>query len=541
MDSDRINAIARVFPLMFFLVAALVSLTTMTRMVEEQRSQTGTLRALGYSRLAIIMQYVAYAFMATMIGSLLGILFGSYLFPLIIYGLYCYMMYDIPVPMSYTLNAAINFQAVFISVIVTLVATLASCVGELRSVPAVLMRPKPPKLGKRIFLEKIPWIWNHLNFNQKVTMRNIFRYKKRFFMSLVGIAGCTALTLIGFGIKYSVSDMSSRQFENLWHYDCIVTYEESKNQDQMATLKQQLSEFNQIDQVLFANFQTIKASVSGKSNDVTMIAPVTLNRFDHYYTLKDAKSGHEITLGDNGCYITAKLSELLGLASGDTLTFDLNSEHYEMEVAGIVENYIGHYLYLSPQYYETIFGEAVPINSSLLKVDGMNATLEDRLGKQLMDEEGIMSTSFNFSRISQFDQQMKSLDIIVWVLIICAGLLAFVVLYNLTNININERIGEIATIKVLGFRRKEVYDYVFRENIILSIIASLLGLIFGTWLHLFIIRTVEVDLTMFVRTVRPIAYMYAVAITMLFTYAINYFMRSFLNKVDMISSLKSVE
>ncbi len=542
-DSDRIGAIAELFPLTFFLVAALVSLTTMTRMVEEQRSQSGTLRALGYSKVAVMMQYICYALLATAIGSILGILFGSFFFPYIIYSLYCLMMYDVPQTMVYCWNVSIYALTIVIAVFVTLLATMFASYSELTLMPAILMRPKAPKLGKRILLEKVTWLWKRLNFNQKVTMRNIFRYKKRFFMSIIGIAGCTALIVTGFGVKYSITDMTERQFNEIWLYDGSVTYTDEYTLEEMNAKRDELKTNAQISDVMTALQLTGTGSgQSDKTLDMTLMVPSSLNRIDSYFTLREDGSQDEITLGDDGVVLSIKAAELLDVGVGDTIQFTYNDTSYTMTISAITENYMQHFIYMSSTYYASVFGEEAQYNACLFNTtESLDEDTANVLGKMLMNDESVSSVTFVHQLADQLNTQMESVDIVVWVLIISAALLAFVVLYNLTNININERISEIATIKVLGFRNKEVYDYVFRENTILSVIGTLIGLFLGVFLHHFIMNTVEVDMIMFVRTIRPISFVFAIVLTMMFTYLIDLFMRRVLRRIDMVSSLKSIE
>lgn len=542
-DSDRIGALAQLFPLTFFLVAALVSLTTMTRMVEEQRSQSGTLRALGYSKMSVMLQYINYALLATAIGSIFGILFGTFFFPYIIYSLYCLMMYDVPQTMVYCWNTEIYALTIIIAVFVTLVATIFASYSELVKMPAILMRPKAPKLGKRIFLEKISWIWQRLNFNQKVTMRNIFRYKKRFFMSIIGIAGCTALIVTGFGVKYSITDMTNRQFNEIWLYDGSVVYTEEYSLDDINAKRDVLKVNSEISDVMTALELTGTGSGNTQKNvDITLIVPSSLNRIDSYFILRDNDSKEQIDLGDDGAVLSVKAAELLDVGVGDTIQFTYNENTYSIMVSAITENYMQHFIYMSSTYYQTVFGVEPQFNACLFNTtEQLDEDASSELGKTLMNDDSVSSVTFIHDLADQLNTQMESVDIVVWVLIISAALLAFVVLYNLTNININERISEIATIKVLGFRNKEVYDYVFRENTILSIIGTFFGLILGIFLHHFIMNTVEVDMIMFVRSIRPISYILAILLTMLFTYLIDLFMRRVLRRIDMVSSLKSIE
>jgi len=540
-DSKRIGVIAELFPLMFFLVAALVCLTTMTRMVEEQRSQSGTLRALGYSRGLIILQYVVYATIPTLIGSIIGFFLGGFIFPLIIFGLYSMLMYDVPIFMIYCVDIHLFAQSITMAVFITLFATLFSCVKEMSNVPAILMRPKAPKLGKRILLERIGWFWKRLSFNQKVTMRNIFRYKKRFFMSVIGIAGCSGLILTGFGIQYSITDMSVYQYEELLIYDGSVNYKENYVLDDTLKLRDDLKKNEEITEILFIHQDNIVSSKEETTVDSTLFIPSSSTKIDRFVLLRDYSTRENLSLDDTGAILTKKLTEMLSVEVGDTISISFDDRIYEVLVAGITENYIGHTIYMSEEYARNVFGNEISYNSACFNIDETSKELENKIGQQLMKLDNVLSVSFMSNAGGSIVTQLKSVSVVTYVLIISAGLLAFVVLYNLTNININERITEIATIKVLGFRDKEVYDYVFRENIMLSVIGTLVGLIFGVYMHRYIMLTVEVDLIMFVRSIKPISYLYAVILTMSFTLLINRFMRRVLNKVDMVTSLKSVE
>lgn len=540
-DSERIGIIAKMFPLMFYLVAALVCLTTMTRMVEEQRSQSGTLRALGYSRILIILQYVVYAIIPTLIGSLVGYFIGGLIFPMIVFGLYSMMMYDIPLSMIYCVDNVLLVQSVSIAVLVTLVATLFSCVKEMSHVPAILMRPKAPKLGKRILLERITWLWKRLSFNQKVTMRNIFRYKKRFFMSVIGIAGCSGLIVTGFGIQYSITDMTVYQYEELTLYDGSLTYQDSYSLDDTLQLRDDIKKNEEITEILFTSNMNVVASKEEESDETSILIPSSSAKIDRFIVLRDYETKEALTLDDGSAIVTQKLTEMLGIDVGDSFSFTIDGKTYDLVVGAINENYIGHTIYLSSDYAKEVFGKEVTYNGACFNIDETNEELENQIGQQLMRLENVASVSFMSNAGGAIVKQLQSVSIVTYVLIASAGLLAFVVLYNLTNININERITEIATIKVLGFRDKEVYDYVFRENIMLSIIGTLVGLFFGVFLHHSIMTTVEVELIMFVREVKPISYLFAIILTMSFTLLINRFMQRVLNKVDMVTSLKSVE
>ena len=540
-DSDRIGVIAELFPLMFFLVAALVCLTTMTRMVEEQRSQSGTLRALGYSKFSIIMQYVIYAIIPTFLGSVIGYFFGTFIFPFIIFTLYAMMMYDVPLPMVYCFDLELFSLSILSAVLITLIATLFSCVKEMSHVPSILMRPKTPKLGKRILLERIDWLWKRLSFNQKVTMRNIFRYKKRFLMSVIGIAGCSGLILTGFGIQYSITDMTVYQYEELMLYDGTVSFKKEYLLDDTLDLRDDIKEVKEITELLFTAQHNIVSTTENDSVESVLMIPSSSTKINRFINLRETDSKEALTLDDSGVIISQKLSEMLDVEVGNTMNITMNENNYEIVVSGICENYIAHYVYMSDEYAKSIFNEDIKYNSACFNIDDTNEALENQIGRYLMGLDTVTSVSFMSNAGGSVVTSLKSVSIVTAVLIVAAGLLAFVVLYNLTNININERITEIATIKVLGYKNHEVYDYVFRENILLSVIGTFFGLIFGFFLHRHIMGTVEVELIMFVRNIKFISYLYSIILTMTFTLLINRYMRRVLDNVDMVTSLKSIE
>ena len=534
-NCDSISALSILFPVLFFLVAALVSMTTMTRMVEELRVQNGTLRALGYKKKDVIMQYLIYAFLATFFASSIGIVFGTYFFPSIIYYLYRIMMFDIGAPTRIIFELATCIQTYIISVVIILFVTFMVCYKELQAVPAQILRPKAPKLGKRILLERITFIWKRLSFNQKVTMRNIFRYKKRFFMSVIGIAGCTALIVIGFGIKYSVSPLASEQYGNMWIYDGVVNYKD----DLTATTKKQAQDDFKGQSQVKSTMGIYNKTITIDQQMVTVEIPSETKDFDQYIHMSDYQTGKTLNLKDDGVYINAKLAEILDLKVGDQLTLSLDNKDYKVKIAGIYKLYFRHYIYMSPKYYENLTKDEVHYNSQYFKLN--KKASEKKLTNYCDHHENITSIQYVSGISEGFYSQMESLDSVVFILIVCAGALAFIVLYNLTNINIQERKSEIATIKVLGFYPKEVYDYVFRENIILAFIGSIVGLGLGKIIHTYLIRTVEVDMAMFIRTVNIRCYMIAIILTMAFTFLINLYMRRVLKKIDMVESLKSIE
>ena len=534
---QAIASIAQVFPLIFFLVAALVSLTTMTRMIEEQRGYCGTLRALGYSKKDVIMQYIIYAFLATFFACILGILVGNQAFPRIIYFLFTYLMYGINQSAVLVQKWSISLVTILISVGVTLLATLSVCLQELVSTPSVLMRPKAPKAGKRILMERIPFIWKRLNFNQKVTMRNLFRYKKRFWMSVIGIAGCTALIMLGFGVKNSCSEIIPSQYVEVYKYDALIKL--NSNVEDTKKIENKIKRLEGIHNLTSAMRQNI--TVLGNSEDYysTMIVYDNADEIKNFIHFKDYKTKKKIILNDEGVVISQKLAEKLNVKKGETFTFSLNNSKYTVKVADIVEHYVNHQVYMSKTFYENLTG--MKSSASILYVDMNTKKSNINALKNYLDHHDIGSMERLTATLDEFQQRMSSLNIIVAILSGCAALLCFIVLYNLTNINIGERKGEIATIKVLGFHRKEYCDYIFRENIILSLIGASLGMFFGYFLHRFVVLTVEMDNMLFIRTMPLYIYLIAFGMTVGFTIIINLAMRHILDQVNMVESLKSIE
>lgn len=534
---QAIASIADVFPLIFFLVAALVSLTTMTRMIEEQRSYCGTLRALGYSKQDIIMQYIVYAFLATFFACILGILAGNQVFPRIIYFLFTYLMYGMNQSTVLVQKWSISLMTVLISVGVTLLATLSVCLQELVSTPSVLMRPKAPKAGKRILMERMPFIWKRLNFNQKVTMRNLFRYKKRFWMSVIGIAGCTALIMLGFGVKNSVSDIIPSQYEEVYKYDALIKL--NSNVEDTKKVENKIKCIEGVHNLTGAYRQNV--TVFGNSEDYysTMIVYDNADEIKNFINFNDYKTKKKIILSDDGVVISQKLAEKLGVKKGENMTFSYDNTKYTVKVSNIVQQYVSHQVYMSKTFYENLTG--TKSSASILYVDMNTKKSNIKTLKNYLDHHNIGSMERLTVSLDEFQQRMSSLNIIVAILSGCAALLCFIVLYNLTNINIGERKGEIATIKVLGFRRKEYCDYIFRENIILSLIGASIGMFFGYFLHRFVVLTVEMDNMLFIRTMPLYIYLIAFGMTVGFTIIINLAMRHILDQVDMVESLKSIE
>ena len=539
-DTESIANIGRVFPIVFFIVATLISLTSMTRMVEEQRVQIGTLKALGYNKIQIAGKYVLYASLASIIGGILGMSVGFVLLPKIIWMMYD-TMYEIGnIHLSFNwAYGTIGLELIFICIVG---ATIYAVVRELRNTPAVLMRPKAPKIGKRVLLEKIPFIWNKLSFSRKVTVRNIFRYKKRFLMTIIGILGCTALILTGFGLKDSISRLMPDQYEYIFNYDMQVSLKEGLNSEQINELKNDLEQKDEITKIVKTHMSSATVINNGIEEDVQIIVPEDKESLSDVINVNDLETGEHIVLSDNEICLTDKVAEILGVEKNDKITIrNSDDEEVEVTISNIVENYVYHYVYMSKSLYETLYKKDFETNILLIKGNDLGEEQEDILAEELMTYNEISSVSLISDSIKTMDEAMASLNYVVVVLIISAGLLAFVVLYNLSNVNISERIRELATIKVLGFYDREVYDYVTRETILLTLIGIVLGLVAGFFLNYFIIGTCEINMLRFNKTVEPLSYVYSALITIAFTLIVNFATYFALKKIDMIESLKSVE
>ena len=540
-DAGRIGAVAKVFPLFFFLVAALVCLTTMTRMVEEERSQIGTLKALGYGAWTIAAKYLVYALLASLIGSLTGLAVGFRLFPILIMNAYG-MMYGIPDRLTpFHLNYAA--LSILLAVATTVSVTLAATLQELRVTPAILMQPKAPKPGKRIFLERIKPFWKKLSFSRKVTARNLFRYKKRLLMTVIGIAGCTALLVSGFGLKDSVNAIMDNQFTKIFIYDAQVVID-PEQAGSLDNLTGYLSGQTAVAAYLpeMAETVTALAAGSGRTYEANMLVPADSESFKLFYDLHERRSGAKLDLPADGAVISEKLAALLQVGVGDTFQMrDSANRTYKVRVAGVAEQYLTHYIYLSPAYFDQLTFRTPLYNIVAVNVQDPNAFDEQAFKENTMAVDGVLGTLFARDFADSLKDTMESLDYVVLILIITAGALAFVVLYNLTNINITERVREIATIKVLGFRDNEVSAYVYRENTILTLIGTGIGLLLGLLLHRFVIGTMEVDTMMFGKTVSWLSFLLSIALTIAFAALVNFFMYYKLRKVNMVASLKSVE
>lgn len=533
--ADRMDGIAAVFPVFFFMVAALVCMTTMTRMVDEQRTEIGTLKALGYSKLQIASKYLIYALIASLIGSAIGCLVGMTLFPTVIFTAWN-MLYNMET-IHFEFQPGLILLASGSVTGITLLATIYSIYSELMEVPSQLMRPKASKAGKKILLERIKPIWSRLTFLHKVTARNIFRYKKRFFMTIIGIAGCSALLVSGFGINDSIGDIAAQQYGNIYLYNATVGTEDDSN----AELRKQIEDLKGVQEASKERQTNMIADYEDEDHTVTAHIIDDPSSFSDFTSLKTEK-GESLELDDSGVIISQKLANKMQLEKGDTFTLEDSDEHpVEMKVAGIFENYVGHHVYMTENFFETLDTNIEPNSIYMIKTKDQSEDYEDRLGKQLMELDSVNSVTFYSSLQKNFTDMISSISFIVVVLVISAALLAFVVLYNLSNVNISERVREIATIKVLGFTRREVNQYVNREGILLAMMGAVLGLVIGIGLHHLIMNLAEMDDVMFGRTILPQSYFYSFALTMLFTFIINFFMSFKLKKIQMVESLKAVE
>ena len=539
-NAERMKSIGEVFPVLFFLVAALISLTTMTRMVEEERTQIGTMKALGYSKVDIAAKYLLYALFATVGGSVLGILAGEKILPYIIirsYGImYLHMnMICIPYNMKFALIAA--GAAIFC----TMIATLEACIRELHAWPAVLMRPPAPKEGKRILIERIGFIWKHLSFSWKSSMRNLFRYKKRLFMTIFGIAGSMGLMLVGFGLYDSIMDIAILQYDQIQHYDAMVINDDDATQSQKKELLKFLDGNSEIDHYTRVQLTKMTAPKEKGSVSIYVYVPENTENFKEDVTLRDRKSHEQYELTDDGAVICEKTASLIGVKAGDEIALEKDNRKYKVKITAVTENYMGHYVYMTPSCYEKTFGEKPEYSSTVYTMKEDAGSDLETLGNEILKYPAALSISYTSSTAGQVERMLGSLGAVIWVLIISAGMLAFVVLYNLNNINITERQRELATLKVLGFYDGEVSQYVFRENILLSFIGILAGAVFGILLHRYVITTVEVDAVMFGRNIKPISFVYSGIITFGFSMFVNMVMHFKLKKINMVESLKSVE
>lgn len=535
-DAYRIENVCKIFPVFFFLVAILVCLTTMTRMVEEERTQIGTLKALGYSKAAIASKFIVYSALASLSGSVVGIAAGSFIFPTVIYSAY-EMLYKTPA-LKLQPMPEVWVLVTLCALVCTTAAALMACMAELRSNPAALMRPKAPKAGKRVLLEKIPFIWKRLSFTRKVTVRNLFRYKKRIFMTILGIAGCTALTMAGFGIYSSISVILDKQYSEIFNYDLIAVLDSDAGEYTLETVDKALEE----DENTTENVELYMKSLSYKGiGDTSLVVAKDTTKLADVVKFNDRVTGNPLELTDDGVIITERFAELSGLSAGDEFTFTCGGEEITAKVSSVTENYTLHFVYMTENLYEKLCGAKPSYNTyfTIMKDTGDEAQKE--MGERLMSLDGVQALSFVKDNRESFGNTVKNLNYVVILIIVSAAMLAFVVLYNLTNINITERIREIATIKVLGFYDNEVSAYVFRENILLTLIGDAIGLGAGVWLHRFVIQVAQTDSVMFGRTLPLWCFAAAFVLTLIFALLVDFIMHFRLKKVSMVESLKSVE
>ncbi len=547
-DANRVDSIAAVFPFIFFLVAALVALTTMTRMVEEERVLIGTFKALGYRRMRIASKYLVYAAVASGAGSLVGIVILSQVLPAVIMKAYGIIYFVPALPLPLPIDPWFAGLAAGLGVGVTLFATWAAVTATLRERPALLMLPRAPKAGKRILLERIGPVWRHLSFSWKVTFRNLFRYKKRFIMTVIGIAGCTALLLTGLGLSDAINDIIDKQFGEITKYNATVTLADDISDADEAQVNHLLDD----DAVVSAHTAVMRQNLLATGPDkkdmhMELVVPEDPGAFDQYVTLRTRAGQEPLALAADGLLLTEKMANELGVGVGDTVTFteqdaigNATNDSYEATVSGIVENYVYHYAYMGPKLYEQLMGHAADYRT-VLAITTTDPALRASFSSDLLAIDGVKTVAFNDETIDAYRDMMSSVNMIVVVLVVAAAALAFIVLYNLTNINITERMREIATLKVLGFTPREMNAYIFREIFLLAAIGCAVGLVLGVWMESFVVVTAEVDQIMFGRTIHPASFVIAFALTMLFTVLVMLAMRGKLHRIDMVESLKSNE
>ncbi|MDO4491307.1 MAG: ABC transporter permease [Lachnospiraceae bacterium] len=542
MDADRMDSLGNVFPVLFFLVAALVSLTAMTRMVEEQRLQIGTMKALGYGSGAIVGKYLGYALLATVTGAVIGVIIGEKALPWVIMSSYGIMYTGLPY-LDTPINWVQGSLAVLLSVLCTGGATLAACGRQLLDSPAKLMRPEAPVGGSRILLERVGFLWIRFSFTTKSTLRNLFRYKKRFIMTIIGIGGCMALMLVGFGLRDSITVVARNQYREIFMQDATVSIENDAHRTEREELLQTVSEYPGITDFMEISQNSVTLQAGDTDRTAFLYVPEQVERAGEYVCFRDRVTGEEYSYPKAGAALSEKTASMLKVQVGDTITIQKGEGEpfHEVSVERIVENYVQHYCFISPEVYEKVFGETVEYNQLCLQYEDFTEEDEEKLGITLLKLKGCSGFSTTRTLDQQIQDMLQTLDSVIWVLIGAAALLAFVVLYNLNSINMTERKRELATLKVLGFYDPEVAMYVYRENILLTLLGIVAGCFLGKMLHLFTILTVEVDLMMFGRTIVWSSYVICGILTLVFSLVVNLIMYSHFKKIDMIESLKSVE
>ena len=534
-NTERIGNLGDVFPAVFYLVAALVSLTTMTRMIEEERTQIGTMKALGYGKGAIVSKYMWYSLSATLIGGVLGVAVGSILFPWVIINAYGILYSNLPYVLT-PVQWEHSLVSVLIAVLCTVAATLSSCYKELAAAPAILMRPVAPAAGKRVFLEYVKPLWNAMNFSWKATCRNLFRYKKRFFMTIFGIGGCMALLLVGFGLRDSIMEIVDSQYKSIWTYDAYLSINETEIPVEETGYE------NKIEDRMFAYGKAMDVESEAALKSANLFVPERLSGLDSFVVLKDRLTEERYELTETGVIVTEKLAKMLEVSVGDEIELYVDDvTKYAVTIDAIAENYMMHYIYMSPALYEEIFGEAPEYNQMYLQTETLSAAEEEDFSRKMLSFDAVDAITYVHELQETVSIMMQALELVVVVLIVAAGMLAFIVLYNLNNINIIERRRELATLKVLGFYDGEVGSYVYRENVLLTVLGILAGVIMGFFLHRYVILTVEVDLIMFGRSIEGLSYVYSILLTVVFAVLVNFGMLFKLKKIDMVESLKSAE
>ncbi len=531
--ADRMDAMAQVFPAIFLIVAALMCLNAMTRMVEEQRTFIGTIKGLGYSNASIVGKYIIYAAVASIVGSVIGVAFGIRTFPLVIYSAYG-IMFNMP-DLIIGFYPATAVSSALIAIVTTTLSAYVACQASLKSVPAKLMRPKSPKAGKRVLLERVTFIWKRLKFTHKVTMRNLFRYKKRFIMTVFGIGASVALILVGFGIRDSINNLLEFQFKDIYNYQLMIT----TNHADIDEVSQELLTMDGVEGVTDSYMKSVEVSVDEEKLSATVTAFEQGSDIEGFITLRNRKTKEPIELKDGEVVVTEKMATMLKVKPGDTITIHDGTDEMQVKIAAITEHYAMHYIYMTLNDYEQCFHERPESNVVFAHLsEGYD---EESLGKQVLGLDNVVGVTFTQDITKSFNDMLSSLNYVVIVLIFSAAALTFLILYNLTNINVSERYREIATIKVLGFYDKEVLSYVYRENFLLTAIAIVLGCIGGTFLLQYIIKTVEVASVMFGRVTNPLSYLWSILLTVAFTLLVNLIMYFKLKKINMVEALKSVE
>lgn len=538
--ADRMNAISRIFPIIFILVAMLICFTSIDRLVNEQRTYIGTLKSLGYRKTAIVFKYLTYAILASVIGGIIGIAIGFTAFPIFFLNVYS-ELYKFP-------KMVINFDMLFAlvvligAILVTSIAAISACLEILPLNAAKLMVPKSPKPGKIIFLERIKFIWKRLKFTQKVTAKNIFRYKSRLFMTVIGVAGCTALLLMGFALKDSIGTIGTKQFQNIYKYQMYINVKDSLSNKEKEKISGLIEKIPRYSSKLNVLAKSVDIVYKNKEKSCNIIVPEDNKKINDFISFQERVTSQKIELNDNGVILTEKLAKMLGVKIGNNIYIkDGDEDKHKVEIIGITENYLQHYLYMSPKLYKQIYKSTPEHNQINIKLSSVSDRDIEVISKNMIGIKGVSSISFNKDILESFNETIKAVNYVVLILIIAAGMLSFIVLYTLTNINISERLRELATIKVLGFYEHEVSSYVYRENIILTVLGSLLGLIMGFYGAKYVIVTSEIDMFMFGRDIYLQSFIFSVLLTLVFSIIVNIFLFKKIKKINMIEALKIME